>query len=213
MRAFDQSIVERVVGTIEDTDQPGRQVWSGIVFPIGLPSIAPNGTDFFKLDSTRFRIPVLHYDLYVSENADDTIAQVDNNFMVSFVLDKGARSEVIDGSNVEPLYWKIFARADRLGNYMFNTSIPPRQNVRYQDRFEVLQEHLVQVPPQWHFNSAIPANGSVPDYQYNSVNWQGVMPWDESYYQPRPGFPGPWTDPHNPDPRTPYVQGDGADMT
>lgn len=215
MRAFDQSIVERVLGSIEDTDQVGRQVWSGVVFPIAMPSVAPNGTDYFKLDSTRFRIPVLHYDLYVSENADDSMQQWDNNFQVAFVLDKGARSEVVDGSNVEPDFWKIWARADRLGRYMYITSTPPRQNVRYMDRFEVLQDHLVEVPPQWDWNSRIPDNGVTvanQTYDYNDGYWQGVMPWDESVYQPRPGFPGPWTG-EGPDPRTPYIQGDGADMS
>jgi len=213
MRAFDQSIVERVLGSIQDTDQVGRQIWGGVVFPIAMPSIAPNGTDYFKLDSTRFRIPVLHYDLYVAENADDSMAQFDNNFQVAFVLDKGARSEVLDGSNVEPEFFKIWARADRLGRYLYNPTVPPRQNVRYMDRFEILQDHLVEVPPQWDWNSALPSGGIAHDYDYNDSRWQGVMPWDESVYQPRPGFPGPWTHPHDPDPRTPYVQGDGADMT
>lgn len=210
MRAFDQSIVARPLGVLQDTDQPGRQIWAGDVFPIQLPSVAPVGTGYFKLDSTLFRIPVLHYDLYVSEEAADSMSQADFNFHVALVLDKGARSEVEDYSNVVPAFWQIWARADRNGNYMYDSRVRPRQNVRYADRFEILQEHIVEVPPQWNFNSQLPQ--VVSEWDYNNSWWQGVRPWDQTLYQPRPGFPGPWTG-EGPDPRTPYIQGDGADMS
>lgn len=217
MRAFDQSLDLRPLGRIVNTDQVvdglAKQVWSGDVFPLRLPSQAPRGTKYFRSSSSSMRLPKITYDLFVSEEAVDSVSQSDFNFHVAFVLDSSASSVMEDHENVAPEFYHIWARADSDGYYIYDDQVRPRQNVRNYDRFTILREHIIEVPPQWNFNSNLPENNAgIAEWDYNSVLWQGILPWDSSIYQPRPGFPGPWTG-EGPDPRTPYIQGDGADMT
>ena len=213
-RAYDQYFSIKPSAFLMLTDQPGRQISGGAVVPIELPTVDPAATDFFRLKSTSFRIKKLSYILDVDDgDLLDDPQQRDFHFQVCLFVDHRAGSSIVDKENDAPKFWEMLACANRSGLYIYDADLHPQTNIRYQDRFDLIAEHHIEIPPQWNFNSNLPAALRAHEWDYNNELWQGQLPWDSSIYQPRPGFPGPWTHPSNPDPRTPYVQGDGADMT
>jgi len=215
-RAFDQYLDCVPNGVVQATDQPGRLVAGGQVLSVELPVTVPSGNDFFRLESSTFRITKLTYYLDIDdEYAFDDPSQRDLHFQICLWIDNKAQGSVISNNNVPPAFYQFLACADRAGRYIYDSIMPPMPNMRFQDRFVMLAVHEIEVPPQWNYNGSLPTLGGVvpnpAEWDYTSSRWQGQLPWDETLYQPRPGFPGPWTG-EGPDPRTPYIQGDGADM-
>jgi len=218
-RAFDQYRDIQPNGVVQSTNQPSRVVAGGAVLDVEMPVTRPGGApqDFFTLDSTRFRITKFTYYLDIDdEEAGDDPSQRDFHFQICLWLDDEAGSAIIGADNQTPPFYQFLACCDKAGRYLYDSVMPPMPNIRYQDRFILLAKHEIEVPPQWNFNTQLPVlEGTIStlkEWDYNNPRWQGILPWEADVYQPRPGFPGPWTG-EGPDPRTPYIQGDGADMS